>query len=86
MKAGMRLWFKQLLVRLGWGDRLIEFCQDCGRKQPLIWRADDALWLALNDNKAGGVLCPQCFDDRATRKGMLLRWTAQELSFCEKHR
>lgn len=52
---------------------LLEFCKDCGRKQPIVWHADDALWnrVAQGEN----VLCPMCFDRRAAKRGIYIEWT-----------
>lgn len=51
---------------------IIEFCHDCGRQQPLVWWTADQVW----DEFAHGQepLCPQCFDWRAEKVGVLLRW------------
>ena len=68
---GLRARFKTWLARR---MLIIEFCHDCGRKQPLIWSADDDLWAAVSDGI--GVLCPACFDKRAVRKQILIRWLA----------
>jgi len=59
---------------------LIEYCEDCGSKQPLVWWSGNALWERLtnhatpNGDNAAGILCPRCFDRRATDAGLLLRW------------
>lgn len=55
---------------------IIEFCKECGRTQPLVWWCDDdALWERIwGTPGGGGVLCPGCFDRRATADGMLLIW------------
>lgn len=73
----MRWAAKTFVIRCGLGDRLIEFCQRCGRRQPLVWRAPDALWLEINEGKQGGVFCPECFDDLAQARGISLRWQAR---------
>lgn len=79
----LRLGVKRLIVWAGLGPCLIEFCDDCGIKQPLVWRADNALWAEIigkpwdgGREGPGGVLCPTCFDRRAERLGILLNWTA----------
>lgn len=57
---------------------IIEFCHTCGRKQPLVWHVADELWAEVMDRvDGGGVICPECFSERAMGKGMLLYWTAQ---------
>jgi hypothetical protein len=62
-------WVWRYILRRG----LIEYCKRCGRRQPLVWSAPDALWLAVNGSEHG-VLCPKCFDDLAHRQGTFLRW------------
>ena len=64
---------KSLLARV---TCVIEFCHDCGKRQPVVWTADDAVWaeFARPDNQP---LCPDCFDKRADRAGVLLRWVPQ---------
>lgn len=71
----LRLWTKLAIIRIGLGPCLIEFCRRCGRKQPLVWRAEDDLWRLLNDGKDGGVFCPECLDARANAMGIALIWT-----------
>ena len=54
---------------------LVEYCDDCGVKQPLVWYAADDLWFAVTGD-VGGVLCPRCFSRRARREGVgLIVWT-----------
>ena len=52
---------------------IVEFCKDCGVKQPLVWTAADALWVEVWGNE-GGVLCPSCFTDRCERASIFVRW------------
>lgn len=52
---------------------IIEYCKDCGVKQPVVWTADDELWNLVWGND-GGVLCPRCFDSRCRRLGLFLLW------------
>jgi hypothetical protein len=66
----IRVTFKKWLSRR---RLIVEFCKDCGRRQPLVWWADDALWLEVMGS-IGGVACPECFDRRALRAGISLRW------------
>lgn len=68
----LMLWAKSLLQRLHLASWLVEFCHDCGVRQPLVWWADDALYREICGGK--GVLCPECFNKRAHRLGILLRW------------
>lgn len=72
----LRLWVKRLIVAVGLGDRLVEFCEVCGRRQPLVWWSSDALWLQLN-GRVNGAVCPTCFDCEAERQGMILRWVPE---------
>lgn len=71
---------KDLIVALGFGDRLIEYCEVCGIRQPLVWWSPDDLWSELTGHApaAGdnmpGTLCPRCFDNRAASLGIILRW------------
>src|SRR5688572_28337786 len=71
----LRLGIKKIALR--WGG-LIEYCHDCGLRQPLVWWADNELWSELMDEKLSndmaGVVCPKCFDRRAWNKGIMLRW------------
>jgi hypothetical protein len=59
---------------------IIEFCKDCGCCQPVVWTADDELWaeVVLKSTPSGRdiphVLCPNCFDRRATKIGFFIRW------------
>lgn len=73
MYRKLRLLLKNLLVALGYGSFLIEFCDDCGRRQPLVWWCEDSeLW---HDATGGhGSHCPECFDKRASNLGIILRW------------
>jgi hypothetical protein len=77
----LRLLAKRFWCSIGLGSTLIEFCLDCGARQPVYWWSDDALWSEVTgevpvagDNMAG-VLCPRCFADRAAAKGKMLKWT-----------
>lgn len=70
----IHLLIKNLVCRVGFGDRLIEYCNECGIRQPLDWWCPDPeLWKALNGAE-NGVLCPECFSARADRDGHFLRW------------
>jgi hypothetical protein len=79
-----RLLIKHLLIALGLGDRLVEFCHDCGRKQPVPWHAPDNLWLTLNHNLVGGTACPECFNRRAEVKGFMLTWEPKVMATYER--
>lgn len=64
---------KRLIILVGLGARLTEYCRLCGKRQPLTWHAPDELWLAVNGSE-DGVLCPECFDRRASEMGFRLTW------------
>jgi len=75
------LWALRLLVKwiicklhLAGVVKLIEYCDDCGVRQPLVWYSPDEVWREVT-GAVGGVLCPKCFDIRGKRKGLLLYWT-----------
>jgi hypothetical protein len=48
-----------------------ETCWFCGRPYPLWWAPDD-LWAEFSGNS--GLCCPSCFDARAKKRGVWLRW------------
>lgn len=52
---------------------VVEFCRDCGVRQPIPWQAKDALWLEIM-GRPGGVLCPTCFHKRCQARGISLYW------------
>jgi len=67
---------KRLVIWMGLGPLLIEYCQDCGQKQPLTWHTQDKLWRDIT-SQSEGVLCPRCFDRQAMeRLGIRIHWTA----------
>ncbi len=61
---------KSLLKRF---TTVVEFCRDCGIRQPIVWHAIDALWLEIWGSPAG-VLCPTCFNKRCVARGISLYW------------
>jgi hypothetical protein len=64
---------KDLLCRIGLGSLLIEYCDDCGIRQPLVWWCNDKqLWSEITGGV--GTHCPKCFDARAAKLGIHLRW------------
>lgn len=65
-----RVLAKRMLARF---TLVIEFCHDCGVRQPLVWRAADDLWLEVMGDP-GGVVCPVCFTRRADALGISLDW------------
>ncbi|HUT59513.1 MAG TPA: hypothetical protein VNA25_16810 [Phycisphaerae bacterium] len=68
----LRKWWKRMLCRLRL-ITIIEYCDRCGVRQPLVWYSDDGLWFVVTGQR-GGVLCPRHFDEAALRRGILLRW------------
>lgn len=65
----LRARFKALLSR--W-MLVHEFCHECGRRQRLVWTANDRLWAQHADGQH--PLCPECFDRLAMMCGVYLRW------------
>lgn len=74
----LRLAAKNLWCYSGLGSMLIEYCRDCGVRQPVVWWSPNELWAELTGQPLaadmGGVLCPNCFDRRAEKHGIWLRW------------
>lgn len=70
-------WKLRLFVKRCLSDWVMEYCQDCGRTQPFVWRAPQALW-HLVMRSAEGVVCPRCFERRAWRGRRSLVWTCCE--------
>ena len=73
----MRRCFKRLVIWLGLGAVLTEYCRVCGRRQPLVWHAPDRLWCIVNTS-VHGVLCPECFNRLAQEEGHWLEWTCRD--------
>lgn len=76
MMTMMRIFYRLRIACKTWWAKhhlVIEFCHDCGRKQPLDWYAEDALWRSVT-KQSSGVFCPECFDARARKLGLMLRW------------
>lgn len=69
----IKLGLKNLLVKIGLGSYLIEFCEYCGVTQPIVWWASDAIWMKLV-GKENACVCPQCLDKLAAKQGIILRW------------
>lgn len=68
----LRVLFKTWLARR---RAIIEFCHTCGREQPVIWHADDPLWIEVTGRTdGGGILCVECFDELAMSKGIVICW------------
>lgn len=71
----IRVALKNAIRRIGRADELGEYCDECGKAQPLVWWSSNRLWKEVTGSKNGkGVLCPRCFDARADNLGILLRW------------
>lgn len=71
-----RMAIKRLIVLVGLGARLIEFCDRCGRRSPIVWHAPDALWFRVTGSK-NDVFCPSCFRQAAEKLGIYLRWVVE---------
>jgi len=61
------------MIAIGLGPWLIEYCNRCGKKKPLVWWAETELFEKLNGS-ASGAMCPACFDRAAYAQGSFLRW------------
>lgn len=56
----------------------LERCCDCGNGVGLVWTAPDELWSRLvSDQKSR---CVKCFDRKAERQGIFIRWRPHEES------
>ena len=66
----IRAQFKKFLSR---HFLLVEFCHQCGQRQPIVWHAPDGIWLSHNNNHE--ILCPQCLSENALQEGVILYWT-----------
>jgi len=58
---------------------ICEACQECGRAYLLWWAPDDLYATVTGLEKRGGsyspgLFCLDCFDRKARRKGIHLRW------------
>lgn len=52
-----------------------ERCCFCGWKVSVVWWCDDQiLWETVTGYTTNGVLCIQCFDRHAERKGLSVKW------------
>lgn len=74
-----RSWLARLKA---WAARhmlVLEFCHDCGRHVVQIWTAADPLWARFTEPRQY-PLCIGCFDRRAQREGVLLRWVPQVIA------
>lgn len=64
---------KRVILWVGLGPWIGEYCRACGRRQVLVWHAPDPLWRVVNGSK-DGVLCPECFDRLAGDAGYAVQW------------
>lgn len=79
-------WFIRLALKDYWvkRDMLIEYCQRCGIRQPVVWWCEsNALWEEVTGippvsekESGGGIYCPRCFDEVAMSKGILIQFRA----------
>lgn len=66
------------------GDReederyLGEKCEHCGKRYLTCWLAPDYVWHAVTGHDEEGLLCPNCFDEMARNKGVILAWRVEE--------
>ena len=93
--SGIRLAYQRILsavaIPLGFNDRLVQFCDRCGRTRYLSFWADTAVWEAVAGNVNGchhGAFCVPCFNAVAERKGLHINWkpaltTSEHLSGLE---
>lgn len=58
-----------------------ERCGVCGWKVGMVWWCDNPImWVLVTGYSEGeGVLCMQCFDDRAHKQGIYLQWRVELL-------
>ena len=79
-------WIRRTIKRIAARHMLIiEYCHDCGVKQPLVWKADEELWASVTGKTDGsGILCPKCFDIRAEKIGILVYWVASVQPFQQR--
>ena len=74
---------KRLVIWVGLGSYLHEYCKVCGRRQPLVWQAPNDPGLSVIGRERG-VLCPECFSRRAAAMGYWLMWSpdSEEAKTC----
>lgn len=77
----MLLALKRLICWLGFGDRLVEFCDCCGRRPMFVWWAPPALWNEIV-GPYEALRCERCFDREARAKGISLRWVPRAEHRC----
>lgn len=73
------LFWKARVVVKTWLARhavIIEMCDRCGRRQPLVWYSQDPVWFEVVRD-VGGVLCPECFEWTARNRGYFVVWVPE---------
>jgi hypothetical protein len=56
-------------------DKTGEKCQSCNKFYEIIYRIPNNLWKKISGKKDGsGLLCIECLDKIARKKGMYLYW------------
>ena len=57
-----------------------EKCHRCGRRYLTCYGVPDHLWEIVSGKEDGsGLLCPQCFDEVARKKKIILFWSADNI-------
>jgi hypothetical protein len=57
---------------------IIESCDRCGIRQPLVWWCEDNELYKRVTGTENGIFCPKCFDKMAEQKGIFIRWIPRE--------
>lgn len=70
----MRVLAKRLLCRV---TTVIEFCDRCGVRQPVVWTARPDLWLLVTEQEGSGVFCPHLLLRAGRSKGHLAALAAR---------
>jgi hypothetical protein len=75
----LALWRSLWLALIGYET---ERCSFCGWKVGLVWWCDStALWERVTGfREGGGICCVKCFERRANKTGIALRWKPDLLS------
>ena len=69
------VWLKTLYAKF---FCITEFCRDCGWQVGLVWTAKDETWHKVVGDEST-ILCIDCFDRRAIKKELILRWVPLSL-------
>ena len=85
----LRLRFQRLMSALaipfGFNDRLVQFCDRCGRTHYLSFWADNDVWESVAGNANGhrhGAYCVYCFDVMATEQSVGIQWKPERINPC----